>query len=133
MRLNRCAYSDAVAACHVPPAADIALNIHAQGSPEAFASYLRQYGNTICGRHPIGVFLNVSPKLLSLWDIIHSGHMNALTGAAVQMLRACRMQHSIRFKHYDQSSRCVTTRDSSVSYAAAVVTVASPSSAAPVR
>ncbi len=31
-----------------------------QGDPKAFASYLEQYRNTICGRHPIGVFLNVS-------------------------------------------------------------------------
>ena len=27
---------------------------------EAFNSYLRKYGNTICGRHPIGVFLGAS-------------------------------------------------------------------------
>lgn len=31
----------------------------AQGSPQAFAEYLRRYGNTICGRYPIGLFLNV--------------------------------------------------------------------------
>ena len=24
-----------------------------------FTHYLKQYGNTICGRHPIGVFLNM--------------------------------------------------------------------------
>ena len=24
-----------------------------------FTTYLKQYGNTICGRHPIGVFLNM--------------------------------------------------------------------------
>lgn len=27
--------------------------------PEPFAAYLRKYSNTICGRHPIGVFLQV--------------------------------------------------------------------------
>ena len=24
---------------------------------DAFSQYLKKYGNTICGRHPIGVFL----------------------------------------------------------------------------
>lgn len=28
--------------------------------PAEFARYLKQYGNTICGRHPIAVFLHVS-------------------------------------------------------------------------
>lgn len=28
--------------------------------PEPFSTYLRKYSNTICGRHPIGVFLQVS-------------------------------------------------------------------------
>lgn len=34
------------------------------GDPVPFAKYLQQYGNTICGRHPIGVLLNVSE-----WDL----------------------------------------------------------------
>ena len=29
-------------------------------APEEFSSYLSKYKNTICGRHPIGVMLNVS-------------------------------------------------------------------------
>lgn len=32
----------------------------AQGDPKAFADYQAEYRNTICGRHPIGVLLNVS-------------------------------------------------------------------------
>jgi hypothetical protein len=28
--------------------------------PVAFTEYLKKYSNTICGRHPIGVLLNVS-------------------------------------------------------------------------
>lgn len=31
-----------------------------QGDPKAFAAYQAEYRNTICGRHPIGVLLNVS-------------------------------------------------------------------------
>lgn len=30
-----------------------------QLDPEPFSAYLRKYNNTICGRHPIGVFLQV--------------------------------------------------------------------------
>ena len=28
-------------------------------APSTFTDYLRKYGNTICGRHPIGVLLQV--------------------------------------------------------------------------
>ncbi|CAD7703077.1 unnamed protein product [Ostreobium quekettii] len=61
-----------------------------------FRSYIQKTRNTICGRHPIGVFLN--------------------------MLRHSRSKHKIEFKYYDQSSQCETKGDSSVSYAAAVAT-----------
>ena len=36
-----------------------ALHAVLQGGPQAFTAYLKRYGNTICGRHPISVFLNV--------------------------------------------------------------------------
>lgn len=68
------------------------------GDPAAFEAYLRQTGNTICGRHPIAVLLHA--------------------------LRHCRTQHTIRFTKYAQSHHCLTPRDSSVSYASAVVTAA---------
>lgn len=61
-----------------------------------FAAYLRQFGNTICGRHPIAVLLHA--------------------------LRACAQKHELRFVSYAQSSHCVRQEDSSVSYASAVVT-----------
>lgn len=31
-------------------------------NPEAFHGYLKTYSNTICGRHPIGVLLQVKFK-----------------------------------------------------------------------
>ena len=31
-----------------------------QANAPGFKSYLQEYGNTICGRHPIAVLLNVS-------------------------------------------------------------------------
>jgi AmmeMemoRadiSam system protein B len=62
--------------------------------PGAFADYLRNYSNTICGRHPISVWL-------------HSVQESAL-------------KHEIRFVKYDQSEKAQTTKDHSVSYAGAV-------------
>ncbi|KAK9906594.1 hypothetical protein WJX75_004697 [Coccomyxa subellipsoidea] len=72
------------------------MNIIEQGDPKAFTEYLRKYGNTICGRHPISVFLN--------------------------MVRSCSTKFEISFENYDQSARVTNFRDSSVSYAAAIVT-----------
>ena len=37
--------------------------MHWQADPQAFAAYLKQYNNTICGRHPIGILLHVSLPL----------------------------------------------------------------------
>ncbi|PNW86800.1 hypothetical protein CHLRE_02g096200v5 [Chlamydomonas reinhardtii] len=73
------------------------MKIIESAEPSKFASYLEQYKNTICGRHPIGVFLN--------------------------MLQHSSLRHRISFTKYDQSSKCTTPSHSSVSYAAAVVTV----------
>lgn len=64
--------------------------------PRCFQDYLQRTQNTICGRHPIGVFLNMM------------GH--------------CQKKHKVEFKYYDQSNHCERQSDSSVSYAAAVVT-----------
>eukprot|EP00164_Ancoracysta_twista_P002615 GFYU01003480.1.p1 GENE.GFYU01003480.1~~GFYU01003480.1.p1 ORF type:complete len:335 (-),score=51.22 GFYU01003480.1:245-1114(-) len=61
-----------------------------------FYKYMAKYGNTICGCHPIGVFLN--------------------------MLERSREKYDSRFVHYAQSSQVRDRRDSSVSYAACVVT-----------
>jgi len=71
----------------------------------AFSAYLKRTGNTICGRHPIGVFL---------------GAVNALK-ANKAMINGFRMD--MQFLNYDQSNACKSMRDSSVSYAAAVYTL----------
>lgn len=76
--------------------------------PNAFYSYQKNYKNTICGRHPIGVFLQVyNNRACSYQALKHSG-----------------LNVDIKFVHYAQSSRCRSPSDSSVSYA---VAVASPS------
>lgn len=36
------------------------MDIVETGDPDAFKQYLLEYDNTICGRHPISVFLHVS-------------------------------------------------------------------------
>lgn len=66
------------------------------GDPAKFSEYLTAYRNTICGRHPIGVLLN--------------------------MLQNCSTPFKVEFSCYDQSSRCHNAADSSVSYATALVT-----------
>jgi AmmeMemoRadiSam system protein B len=68
-----------------------------QQDPDGFAAYQREFGNTICGRHPFGVLL--------------------------QCLSACApdAKHELCFVRYAQSSRCRRPGDSSVSYASAVV------------
>lgn len=48
------------------------MGIIEQLDPMSFTNYLKKYRNTICGRHPIGVLLNVSTtedKVTSCIDI----------------------------------------------------------------
>ncbi|KAF8005954.1 hypothetical protein BT93_K0282 [Corymbia citriodora subsp. variegata] len=73
------------------------MDIIETGDPNAFKRYLIEYDNTICGRHPISVFLHMS--------------MN------------CSTKIKIKFLRYEQSSQCKSMRDSSVSYASAAAKV----------
>ena len=66
--------------------------------PGAFADYFREYSNTICGRHPISVWLN----------------------AIVTNKDSGNERLTVRFVKYAQSEKAVTTEDHSVSYASAV-------------
>lgn len=66
--------------------------------PGAFADYLREHSNTICGRHPISVWLN-------------SLATNRDRGTEVV---------DVKFVKYDQSSRVRHVSESSVSYASSV-------------
>jgi len=63
---------------------------------DTWYAYMKQYKNTICGRHPIGVFM--------------------------QALKANTQKFNVRFVSYAQSNPATSKQDSSVSYAAAVVT-----------
>ncbi|KIM66160.1 hypothetical protein SCLCIDRAFT_1211382 [Scleroderma citrinum Foug A] len=64
-----------------------------------FSEYLDRTGNTICGRHPIGVLLG------ALSELEKNGKC-----AKIEWVR------------YEKSSECHSVRDSSVSYASAYVT-----------
>ena len=65
---------------------------------EEFRDYLARTKNTICGRHPIGV----------------------LFGALAALEEGGRSP-KLKWVRYEQSSACVTVKDSSVSYASAYV------------
>lgn len=69
---------------------------------DSFATYLKIYGNTICGRHPIGVLLAAVE------------HLNDECEAKSNVPR-----YLIKFLNYLQSSKCHHMYDSSVSYVAA--------------
>ncbi|KAJ9436322.1 Protein MEMO1-like protein [Diplonema papillatum] len=64
----------------------------------ALQRYFAVAENTICGRNPITILLNT--------------------------LALSARQYDLKFVHYSQSSKCRTPHDSSVSYAAAIVTEA---------
>ena len=65
----------------------------------SFSKYLAQTKNTICGRHPIGV----------------------LFGAMSVLEKENEAQPMVKWVRYEQSSSCLTIKDSSVSYASAWV------------
>lgn len=69
------------------------------GDLSAFSNYQRRTENTVCGRHPIGVLMSALEYC--------SAHSNRT--------------FTTRFVRYDQSSRCMSMTDSSVSYASAWV------------
>lgn len=69
------------------------------GHHDAFCRYQQRTQNTVCGRHPIGVFMSALAYCEAHADY----------------------RFVTRFVRYKQSSRCVNMSDSSVSYASAVV------------
>lgn len=68
--------------------------------PGAFAMYIKNYKNTICGRYPITVYLHALQNAKTV-----KGGVNV----------------SLEFVKYAQSSQVTTMDESSVSYASAVV------------
>eukprot|EP01112_Ceratiomyxa_fruticulosa_P010350 TRINITY_DN2736_c0_g1_i1.p1 TRINITY_DN2736_c0_g1~~TRINITY_DN2736_c0_g1_i1.p1 ORF type:complete len:308 (-),score=65.48 TRINITY_DN2736_c0_g1_i1:150-1073(-) len=71
------------------------------GEPTTFVNYLRETKNTICGRHPIAVMM---------WAVV--AYQEKSKGPKLVF----------RSTHYTQSSKCRAPKDSSVSYAALILT-----------
>lgn len=70
----------------------------ATGEFREFQAVLQSTGNTICGRHPIGVFM---------------------AGLQVVADGKIKEDQTFKFLRYERSSDAVSTRDSSVSYVSA--------------
>lgn len=73
------------------------------GSHEAFLTVLRETGNTVCGRHPIGVVMAALEVLLKEEGEEEQG----------------KKRGKFRFVRYERSSDVKRVGDSSVSYASA--------------
>lgn len=93
------------------------------GDPAVFGDYLKETQNTICGRHPIGILLQVRlmDTIASLCSIVSP--LRTVILAPSQALKASKLHSRIQFTQYAQSSACTSPSGSSVSYAAALVTV----------
>ena len=104
--------------------------------PAAFSAYLKETQNTICGRHPIGVLLNVSlhhctTNLLAWFTQAGSPHplpLHTHTHTCMQAVDDLRSSHKdfnfhFKFLKYAQSNRCTSKSDSSVSYASGSLTI----------
>ncbi len=83
------------------------------GSHEAFLKILRETGNTVCGRHPIGVVmagLEVLRKELGGIEEGENEGEDEVDGVA---------KGRFKFVRYERSSNVERVGDSSVSYASA--------------
>lgn len=82
---------------------ELAMNMIATGLHDMFLSIIEETGNTVCGRHPIGVVMAAIEEL---------GIGNKAAGEKEKKGR-------FKFVKYERSSECTKLSDSSVSYASA--------------
>ena len=73
----------------------------------AFEAYLAETKNTICGRHPICLFMRAL--------------LCATHDTKSLMLQQQQQRYAVAWVSYAQSSACLSKSDSSVSYASAVI------------
>jgi MEMO1 family protein len=81
--------------------------------PGAFAAYLKETMNTICGRHAVAVWLRA----------LEAGTALTMNGGKNDKDDK-KMLHTVRFIRYAQSSPVTAMHESSVSYAAGIATTA---------
>lgn len=92
--------------------------------PGAFAAYLRETNNTVCGRHAVAVWLRAitirakGAVVISTKDDYGNYSITNKSSTATSLLNQCIVQ----FIRYEQSSQSKTLSDSSVSYAAGIAT-----------
>lgn len=79
------------------------MRLISSGNPHDFGVYLKKTGNTVCGRHPIGVAISA----------LH----------ALEQLERPIVAHKNKFSwiHESESNKVRDPRDSSVSYAAGIM------------
>ncbi|MCJ1243821.1 hypothetical protein MMC30_001018, partial [Trapelia coarctata] len=82
----------------------LGMEIVESGDYNAYIEYLETTGNTICGRHPIGIVM-CALESLKIAQKLNSRSSN------------------FKFLHYERSSQCRKISDSSVSYASAFAVV----------
>jgi len=88
--------------------------------PIAFSTYLRKHKNTICGRNPILLLLEVRETPPIFFVRAHLTHAAPRTlSQTIQKLAPETGRGRLEFVHYAQSSACKVPSDSSVSYASA--------------
>ncbi|KAF5308864.1 hypothetical protein FQR65_LT00564 [Abscondita terminalis] len=66
--------------------------------PSEFTIYLKKFRNTICGRYPIGILLE------TIQEVMQRDKSN---------------KFNLKFLKYEQSNKCISVNDTSVSYASA--------------
>jgi predicted class III extradiol MEMO1 family dioxygenase len=114
--------------------------------PLRFYDYEEETGNTICGRYPIGVFLQVRvyifavnkmfsidfffvlvsklPKISFSFNSTCNSCFFFVCNFTDKTVKHCAEKFTLRFQFYTQSSKAKKMTDSSVSYASASLTLA---------
>ncbi|EAS29314.3 uncharacterized protein CIMG_08060 [Coccidioides immitis RS] len=97
-------------------ACDIAcMSAIASGQTQTFLDALKSTGNTICGRHPIGVIMAAIEFVLGK----DKENMKDLDIKAGDEAQTHLMRGAFNFVRYERSSDCISVTDSSVSYVSA--------------
>jgi AmmeMemoRadiSam system protein B len=77
------------------------------GDPAAFTSYIQEFGNTICGRHPIGVLMHAMSSCRTRFTSAWISRTCAVTLATDECMRMAHASwfstHWYRYRLYDPS------------------------------
>ncbi|RKF77564.1 Protein MEMO1-like protein [Golovinomyces cichoracearum] len=93
------------------------------GSHSAFLRNLKTTGNTVCGRHPIGIILAALETLeIQSKEVIGESEVSD-PDIQVDSSQTANKKYKFKFLRYERSSEVVDVSDSSVSYASAYATL----------